>query len=74
MKCFTMRLLLSLATVLPIATGCGSQTTTPTPTETKKADETKTLKKLDSADEKEQIEGAREAAKQFGEPKKEETK
>lgn len=54
------------------AIGCGSGNGKPSEANTKIEAQKETLRKLDSDNEKERIEGAREAAQQFGEQKKEE--
>lgn len=61
--------------LLLFAIGCGGGEPRPQAKADAKIDEEqKTLRKLDSANEKEQVEGAREAVKQFGESKREDKK
>jgi hypothetical protein len=56
-----------------IVTGCGGgEPRQQSASDAKIKEEQRTIRKLESKNEKEQIEGAREAAKQFGESKKEE--
>ncbi|MGE3316255.1 MAG: hypothetical protein AB7O26_14150 [Planctomycetaceae bacterium] len=60
---------------LTLVAGCGGgEPPAPSASDARVKQEQKTLRKLESADEKEQVEGAREAARQFGDSKKEEMK
>jgi hypothetical protein len=73
MKSKVIQLVAVVIGSVAIVVGCGGESAPPV-ADSKTVEQQKTLRKLDSPNEKEQLEGAREAAKQFGEPKKGEQK